>query len=77
VWFRVLAPIGLDHLVPQPGASLLDWWLSSRLQLGMARRKGFNSLIILGAWCLWKERNRRVFFSVCHLATFWAATDSG
>ena len=47
VWYRVLAPIGLDHLAPQPRTSFLDQWLLSHLQLGTARRKCFDSLIIL------------------------------
>ena len=60
VWFRVLAPIGLTNLTPPPGIAFLDWWLLYRVQLETAKRKGFDSLIILGAWCLWKERNQRV-----------------
>jgi hypothetical protein len=43
VWYMVLAPIGLDHLAPQPQTSFLDWWLQSRLQLRSARCKGFDS----------------------------------
>ncbi|GJN36176.1 hypothetical protein PR202_gb25016 [Eleusine coracana subsp. coracana] len=26
-------------------------------------RKGFNSFVMLVAWCLWKQRNRGVFDS--------------
>ena len=74
VWYRVLAPIDLDRLALQPGTSFLDWWLQSRDQLGTARRKGFDSLIILGAWCLWKEQNQRVFDSVCRTAVSVAIT---
>jgi hypothetical protein len=29
-----------------------------------SRKKGFNSLIILGSWCLWLTRNRAVFDGV-------------
>jgi hypothetical protein len=28
------------------------------------KRKGFNSVIILGAWCLWLTRNKAVFDGV-------------
>jgi hypothetical protein len=62
VWFRVLAPIALANLAQQPGIAFIDWWLLFRLQLESAKRKGFDSLIILGAWCIWKERNQRVFY---------------
>jgi len=57
----VLAPIGLELLTPQPRTSFRDWWLSRRILLGTARRKGFDSITILGSWCLWKEQNQRVF----------------
>lgn len=57
VWYRVLPPIDLDRLVPQPGTSFLDWWLQSRHQLEMACCQGFDSLVILRVWYLWKERN--------------------
>jgi hypothetical protein len=49
VWFRVLVPIGLANLTPPPGVAFLDWWLQYRAQLAAAMRKGFDSLIILGA----------------------------
>lgn len=66
IWFRVLAPIGLASLTPPPGVDYLDWWLQSRAQLTMSLRKGYDSLVILGAWCLWKEHNQRVFHGVSH-----------
>ena len=64
MWYRVVAPIGLEHLTPHPRTSFLDWWLSHHILLGMACHKGFNSLTILGSWCLWKEQNQRVFEDV-------------
>ena len=37
------------------------WWEnSSNATVGLTR-KGFNSLVILGAWTLWNHRNRCVF----------------
>ena len=64
VLYRVLAPLDLDRLVPQARTSVVDWWLNNQGQLGQQCRKGFDTLLILGAWCLWKERNRRVFDNV-------------
>jgi hypothetical protein len=38
-----------------------DWWcLSSQSVEGVAR-KGFNSLVILGDWSIWKHKNEYVF----------------
>jgi hypothetical protein len=52
----------LQVLSPQPeDSSFLHWWeKASRAVTGPAR-KGLNSLFILGAWVLWKHRNRCVF----------------
>jgi len=74
VWYRVLATLELAHLSPPPGTSVVDWWLQSRLRLGQQRRRGYDSLLILGAWCLWKECNRRVFDNVRQTAV--AVTDA-
>uniref|UniRef100_A0A0A8YAU8 Uncharacterized protein n=1 Tax=Arundo donax TaxID=35708 RepID=A0A0A8YAU8_ARUDO len=36
---------------------IVDWWLPARKQvLG-----SFDSLVVLGSWLIWKERNNRVF----------------
>jgi len=40
---------------------LADWWKKSWRKIPKQHRKGFNSLVILGAWILWKHRNACVF----------------
>ena len=58
-WLLRRSHIWLD---PPTGASpFVDWWLSSRKRLPKELRRGFDSLALLVAWSLWKERNRRVF----------------
>jgi hypothetical protein len=41
--------------------SFLDWWEESAEQVHGMVMKGLNSLIILGAWMIWNNRNRCVF----------------
>lgn len=61
-WFFFLSQMGLALLAPQPEAtSFLDWWSSSSSSMRSSIQKGFNSLIILGAWTLWRHRNECVF----------------
>ena len=38
-----------------------DWWQQAGSTLDKRTKRGFNSLVMLGAWMLWKERNDIVF----------------
>jgi hypothetical protein len=60
-WFSLLQHFQLQELAPQlDTTSFMDWWRRVELALG-SRNKGLNLLIILGAWILWKHRNRCMF----------------
>ena len=61
VWTKVLHRCNLDLLVPRDGDSLIEWWPDARRRAPPRSRKGFDSLVILFVWSLWKERNGRVF----------------
>lgn len=61
LWFRLLQPVGLTALVPEQEENLGEWWLSQRRRLDRSARPAFDSLILLIAWMLWKERNDRTF----------------
>jgi hypothetical protein len=39
----------------------MDWWRMANDQVQGIAAKGFNSLIILGFWTLWNNRNGCVF----------------
>ena len=61
-WYRFLSQVGLQSLSPlSTQVSFYDWW--ERVSNGASGLvlQGLNSLIILGAWTLWTQRNRRVF----------------
>ena len=61
-WFSILQPLNLSCLVPRCAAgSFADWWRKSWKRVQKQLRKGFNSLVILGAWTIWKHRNACVF----------------
>lgn len=61
VWFPALSSCGMAHLVPLHAPGLIDWWPDSRAVLPILARKGFDSIVLLVVWMLWKELNRRVF----------------
>jgi hypothetical protein len=61
-WYKLLRRFRLHSLAPQPGAaSFLDWWDRVSAGVNGIICKGLDSLIILGAWMIWKHRNRAVF----------------
>jgi hypothetical protein len=43
---------------------LQDWWRKAEQKVPNSQRKGFNSLVILVTWLLWKHRNACVFDGV-------------
>jgi hypothetical protein len=61
-WFKVLSPLGVTANVPsQNDQTLVEWWRKSCRRTPKEKRKGFNSIVILGTWILWKHRNSCVF----------------
>ena len=73
VWSKVLRRCGLDSLTPSVDDSLIDWWPEARRRAPSRARKGFDSLVLLVVWSLWKKRNARIFersaemvCTVCH-----------
>jgi hypothetical protein len=61
----ILFPLSLGDLTPAADEiSLAEWWRKVLKKVPKNRRKGFNSLIILGSWCLWLTRNKTIFDGV-------------
>jgi hypothetical protein len=61
-WFAFLNQVNLKGISPQPDdRSFLEWWRRSNLVIVGAARRGLNSMFTLGAWVLWKHRNKCVF----------------
>jgi hypothetical protein len=54
--------MGFERCVP--GANSKDfagWWRKVAKHVPKDKRKGFNTMAILGMWLLWKHRNACVF----------------
>ena len=61
-WFSLLLHFGFASLAPQPTDQSFDeWWRKVDNSASGDLRKGLNSLVILGAWSIWRHRNERVF----------------
>ncbi|CAM0911182.1 unnamed protein product [Alopecurus aequalis] len=61
IWHTLLRRCDLSAFVPGADDALIDWWPDVRLCVPSRDRKGFDSLVLLIVWSLWKERNSRVF----------------
>jgi hypothetical protein len=61
-WFSLLSHFGVASLAPQPSDQSFDeWWRKVDLAASGDLRKGPNSLVILGAWSIWRHKNDCVF----------------
>ena len=61
VWSLALRLPGLDDLLLLDMASFWVWWTTSRKRVAKTARRGFDSMVLLVGWELWKERNSRTF----------------
>lgn len=61
IWLKLMRPSMNQHLTPGRDDCLSVWWTSSRKRLPKPLRKGFDGLVVLVCWELWKERNRCIF----------------
>jgi hypothetical protein len=62
VWFRIMSKVGLQGCAPGPNDVVFqEWWKSAERVMPNCKKKGFNSLVMLVAWWLWKHRNACVF----------------
>ena len=68
VWFKLFAPLNLGDSIPrQRERSFAEWWRKVLKKVKKECKKGVNSLIILGAWTIWKHRNACVFEGIAPL----------
>jgi hypothetical protein len=65
----MLRLVDLHHLTLPPQCTWPDWWLQSRKQIPpQVKRKGFDTLVVMICWLLWKERNARACLQLSFLA---------
>lgn len=73
VWFIWLSKLHLHANVIIDDGPALRWWLLVRKPVPKVLRKGFDSLVFLIGWMLWKERNARTFNAMSSTAPQLAA----
>uniref|UniRef100_A0A0D3GYZ1 Reverse transcriptase zinc-binding domain-containing protein n=1 Tax=Oryza barthii TaxID=65489 RepID=A0A0D3GYZ1_9ORYZ len=54
----VLNAIGRTEVLPTTQNSFVSWWCNSRKRISKQLRKGFDTIVTLMAWSIWKECNR-------------------
>jgi hypothetical protein len=64
VWFGCITAAGLNIVEPNRDSSLESWWSSARELVRKKDRSSFDTLVILIAWQIWKQRNARVFGNI-------------
>jgi hypothetical protein len=60
-WFECFIAAGLNIREPTTESKFEDWWSCARELVAPKNRRGFDTLALLIAWSLWKQRNARAF----------------
>jgi hypothetical protein len=63
VWSCLLVGSGLQQLCSSPDDRIVDWWVSCRKKLPKCSRGGFDSMVVLVWWLVWRERNNSLQWS--------------
>ena len=62
VWYSVLSLVRMQQHTPEPDfLSFIEWCCFAIQQIEKHHRKGFNSLVVMVAWWIWRHRNACVF----------------
>jgi len=61
VWFTALQTYNPQTLAPLNDLFFFDWWMATSTRVDGLVKKGFDSILVLGAWTIWKHRNHCVF----------------
>ena len=70
VWARFRTWSGIQFPIPSAAmSSSQDWWLTTRKLISKPLRRDFDTVTILVHWCIWKERNVRIFEGRCRPTT--------
>lgn len=59
----LLPKLGVTTTVANDDIDLFLWWTWARHRVPRGSRKGFDSLVMLTCWVLWKERNAQTFWN--------------
>jgi hypothetical protein len=61
-WHQLWRFFGIPDVTPQPHSNnFFLWWQQANDRMSNGVQDGFNTLVVLGAWNLWKARNDVVF----------------
>ena len=61
-WHQLLGIFRLQGVTPQPSdVELFLWWQQAGDKISAGALRGFNTLVVLGTWTLWRARNDAVF----------------
>jgi hypothetical protein len=79
-WYLILPSVGWSHIAPAATKTFIYWWVGSHKRISKECGKVFDSIVILAVWCLWVQRNDKVFGIggevSCGSLVFWNHCDT-